>query len=758
MSKSRPRSASPPQRCEVVEPIVGGWLANRQLASNRLRGSLGCLGFDGTTLPTSGTPVGTNPHIPIAIASGSPTMRPGRPRSPFQRTRNSWIGRSIGSKSSLGREVAAVRHATRYPCCERRKCSANWRAIPVYTSLVSSFCLRPQPRLEPWGDGACDLIRGPLSCLLAGAKTYNSGMIWNPRGSIWHRWDPHIHAPGTLLSDQFNGDWDGYLTAIEKSDPIIRALGVTDYLCLGTYKEVRRRKQQDKRLPNVFCIFPNVEFRLDTKTAKARAINIHLLFSPDDPNHEYEIECILRKLKFEFQDRSYACSRSELIALGRAFDKNQTDEEGALRIGANQFKVTLANLLAVFKEDRKWLSKNCLVAVAGGMNDGTAGLKEDDSFAAFRREVESFAHIIFAATPQQREFWLGRTPAADKDAIEATYKALKPCMHGCDAHRVEMVGKTDLDRYCWLKGDLSFETLRQAVIEPANRVWIGDTPPVGPSPSETLRHIVATGAPWIATPSLKLNSGLITIIGARGSGKTALMEFLAAGANAFTATPSESSFIQRAGDLLQGTKVTLGWADNKENTVTLHASYGLLEDDTQSPEVCYLSQQFVERLCSSSGLATELKEEMERVVFEATPSEDRMQCESFRELAGLSLMPTRANREELQNSIMSIGDAVLKEEILRDQLPTLNNAIQTTKNQIDGFQKELKELLPKDKEAHTKRLQELEGLCAKAEAALQSLRARQKHINDLAADVKQTVESREPSRFQDLRARLLGLA
>jgi len=107
----------------------------------------------------------------------------------------------------------------------------------------------------------------------------------------------------------------------------------------------------------------------------------------------------------------------------------------------------------------------------------------------------------------------------------------------------------------------------------------------------------------------------------------------------------------------------------------------------------------------------------------------------------LSLVPTRFNREELQNSIMSIGEAVLKEESLRDQIPTLNNAIQTTKSQITGFQKELKELLPKNKEAHTKKLQELEYLCAKAESALQGLRARQRHINDLSADVKHTVES-----------------
>jgi hypothetical protein len=67
-------------------------------------------------------------------------------------------------------------------------------------------------------------------------------MIWNPRGSVWHRWDPHIHAPGTLLADQFGGDWEAYLTAIEDSDPPILALGVTDYFCIQTYKEVRKRK------------------------------------------------------------------------------------------------------------------------------------------------------------------------------------------------------------------------------------------------------------------------------------------------------------------------------------------------------------------------------------------------------------------------------------------------------------------------------------------------------------------------------------
>ena len=50
-------------------------------------------------------------------------------------------------------------------------------------------------------------------------------------GSQWHRWEPHIHAPGTVLNDRFGGGdpWDVYLTKIEIKTPLIRALAVTDY-------------------------------------------------------------------------------------------------------------------------------------------------------------------------------------------------------------------------------------------------------------------------------------------------------------------------------------------------------------------------------------------------------------------------------------------------------------------------------------------------------------------------------------------------
>lgn len=117
-------------------------------------------------------------------------------------------------------------------------------------------------------------------------------------GSYWHRWDPHIHTPGTLLNDQFKGSdaWEEYLTTLEQVRPAIEAVGATDYYTLASYKRLRQAKLNG-RLSNCRLIFPNVEMRLVTGTDKGRAINIHLLICPDDPNHITEANWFLARLR-----------------------------------------------------------------------------------------------------------------------------------------------------------------------------------------------------------------------------------------------------------------------------------------------------------------------------------------------------------------------------------------------------------------------------------------------------------------------------
>lgn len=79
------------------------------------------------------------------------------------------------------------------------------------------------------------------------------------RGSEWRRWEPHIHAPGTVMNNQFKGPtaWDDYLSALEAATPAIEAIAVTDYYVTETYQRVLEYKRAG-RLPSVSLIFPNL--------------------------------------------------------------------------------------------------------------------------------------------------------------------------------------------------------------------------------------------------------------------------------------------------------------------------------------------------------------------------------------------------------------------------------------------------------------------------------------------------------------------
>ncbi len=576
----------------------------------------------------------------------------------------------------------------------------------------------------------------------------NSGH--SSKGSEWRRWDPHIHAPETLLNDQYKGDWETFFSRVEEANPAIQALGITDYFCILGYQAVKARKK-DGELPDVGLIFPNVEMRLDVKTEKSKGINIHLLFSPHDQDHEAKIESLLAQLSFEFKDVTYPCTPTSLAQLGRAFQGKSLDENAAIRIGANQFKTCLSDLKELFKDP--WAQKNCLVAVSGSGVDGTAGLQADDSFAATRQEIERFAHIIFSGNPKQRDFWLGKG-VVDPASIEKTYGFLKPCLHGSDAHVGEKVGESAHNRYCWIKGDLTFETLRQAVIEPEERVCVSAEAPSTGMASFGIYALNPKGADWFQHDRLELNPGLVAVIGARGSGKTALVEIIAAATKSLGRDLADSSFLMRAStpkNYLEGASIEVEWGDGATSGDRLD---GWSEDnngDESEPEARYLSQQFVDRLCSSSGLAVELRREIERVVFEAISPADRMETDTFDELATRLLSPIRSRQEQLRGHIAHLSEQVAAEDISKRALPVLEQKYKSLAEQIAKLHKELAALLPKDKEAHAKQLELIGAVYRVAEEKLEALNLQQHKLSELAQHVIDLRDYTEPNRWAEMR-------
>jgi hypothetical protein len=503
-------------------------------------------------------------------------------------------------------------------------------------------------------------------------------------GSRWHRWEPHIHAPGTIFNDQFKGPtaWEDYLTSLEHATPVIRAIAVTDYYCTDTYQRVVAEMERNDRLPQVALIFPNVELRLDVATVKGHWTNIHLLVSPEDPDHLKEIERFLGRLRFEAHEDSFACTRHDLIQLGRKSKPSLTVDQTAFEHGASQFKVNFSQLQNEFKRSA-WANENILVAVAGATTDGTSGIR-GASDATLRQEIEKFAHIIFASSPAQRDFWLGRKSGVGEDVLRERYNGCKPCLHGSDAHHQGAVARPYGDRYSWVKGALDFDALRQAGIDPANRAYVGVRPPFRATPARVISTIELTGAPWAATPKLALNPGLVAIIGARGSGKTALADAIAAGCDATAGRLSDASFIVRAREHLDGVGVRLTWETGDPSVRPLT---GEATDPSLYARARYLSQKFVEELCSATGLRDELLREIERVIFEAHTTLERDGATNFSELRELRTAVLRDNRARNEEAIANLSDQIGIEREKQSQIANLKSQIKQKEAMLAGYLK-----------------------------------------------------------------------
>lgn len=533
-------------------------------------------------------------------------------------------------------------------------------------------------------------------------KTSNirSDETCNPAGSIFHRWDPHIHMPGTLKNDNFKGDdaLNQYVERLNTANPPIRAIGITDYYVLDSYERLLEIKDAGK-LPHVEVLFPNIELRFAVNAEKGSPINVHLLVCPDDPEHVEKTKRFLRDLKFEYNEEDYGCTNDELIRLGYAFKPDAENEAHALKLGVEQSKITPRNLRKAFKES-KWARENILVAIAASQSDGLGQLQED-GLKALREELQRMSHIVFSGRPGDREFWSGNGPAT-VDELKATYGGLKPCIHGCDAHDLETVGNPAQNRYCWIRGDLKFETLRQICFEPERRVYIGIEPPDGGRPSNTITNISVEGATWLKTPKVPINSGLVAIIGSRGSGKTALVEMIATGADSVDSNHTKRSFLERAKEHLGDTTSELTWGSGDATTSTLDVDDLLIE--SEAPRVRYLSQQFVDQLCSSDGLADDLVSEIERVIFEAHAPDERLGARSFEELRDIKTQSVQRRMDKYREALSEIGDEISVQDDLRRNLDDLKRKRAVEYADIVRMQNDRKKLTPTDNKKLLERL------------------------------------------------------
>jgi hypothetical protein len=494
------------------------------------------------------------------------------------------------------------------------------------------------------------------------------------RGSEWRKWDLHIHSPLSALNNQFvknqdsTADWEAYISALEKVTDI-PAIAITDYFGIEGYKKVREFKSQG-RLQNFRLILPNIEFRIDKIIATnkgQRRLNYHVIFS-DEISPEHIEAHFLQEIKFCYEsdpqnlDLSWPVRRENLELLGSRLKKEHAPFEGKsdYEIGCMNATVEPARIKQVLLEKERIFKGKYLIVLP---EEHLALLDWDGQDHQTRKVLLQGADAIFSRNSKTIKWALGEHHG--KEDFIKEFKSLKPCVAGSDAHRLEDLAQPVDGRFFWVKAQTSFEGLKQILFEPRERVFIGDKPPKLKHDYQIIESISLEGSPdWFGKITIPLNADMVSVIGPRGSGKSALSELIAfaGGATLFKGKePLSDTFIFKASkksfvnpNPISGIKATLHWREGEPDAVQLGPD---LRTTGREEKVKYLPQKFVERLCAPEN-NQELEHEIERVIFQRNKKTERLQASNFEELRRASTATIQTKRQRLGLTIKSLNQSI----------------------------------------------------------------------------------------------------
>jgi len=508
-----------------------------------------------------------------------------------------------------------------------------------------------------------------------------------PLGSEWRRWDLHLHTPKSIVQ-QYGGDtinvWDAFIQKIASLPSEIKVIGITDYLFCDGYEYLLTRKDE---IPNIDLIILNIEFRLNTFSGTAsntKRHNFHVLFDPSVSIIDIR-EQFLGGLStgYRIQDGSEWQQTPTLRSLEQLGNQiKAAAPEGNSIHNKTNLEVGFDNITYKLEDIEKLLKKNCFKGkfiTAIGYSEWDQA-KWDQSAAEKRTLINSAGFSL--------------TCSDNPAAINENHKNLKDnnlnslVLHSSDAHSFERIGKTLL----WIKADPTFAGLKQVINEPDSRVFIGETPPNFKPDYRIIKKIlIPTSNGWFADNfELELNRDLITIIGGRGSGKSALAESIAYGAG--SKDPSTDSFLSKTSkhkNPIKGSTIFLEWSDGSKTEFEI----GKLSKDYEL--VQFLPQGAVEDLCSPHN-SEKMQKQIENVIFQKLSDAEKMGCSNFDELKTMVLNDFKYEKEDVVKKIHEINHEIGNLTLILQSLPVKEKLLKEKNLELDVLKKSLPELPAED--------------------------------------------------------------
>ena len=377
----------------------------------------------------------------------------------------------------------------------------------------------------------------------------------DPRGSVWRKWDLHVHTPasfhwneGINIAKRTPEDRDKVLDElIEKvvaSD--VAVFGIMDYWTFDGYLAIRARlAARNLTIPKT--IFPGMELRIEAPVDFR--LNIQVVLS--DALTEQQLQDFKAALRIGAIDR--ALSNESLIAFARTLDPSKAqvhgfqeadlkDEQKLIQLGSMTALVTRESLRSAIKQVPP---DTCLVILPYDTSDGLSKLDwekhpHDDNY------FMQTAHMFETREPENVDLFHGRETEKNQKFLRNFLKTMggkpKPAISGSDAHKIADYGAFPSNRITWIKADPTFEGLRQTLYEPLSRVAISTDRPLEPLlairkvvlnfPADTklVSEVLNDNQPDLfclrGTTEVAFSPYLTCLIGGRGSGKSTLLNLI----------------------------------------------------------------------------------------------------------------------------------------------------------------------------------------------------------------------------------------
>ncbi len=354
------------------------------------------------------------------------------------------------------------------------------------------------------------------------------------RGSIWRKWDFHVHTPA---SHGFIGTWEQFEVQLKSSEAEV--IGINDYFSVAGYKRIKERVDIGALEIGDRTILPVVEFRMKdilanrNSTRSGTNINFHIIF--DNAIPIIKVETFIKGLSVESTQIADNYENPEYL---RETAKVSFDEVTNSLEKNPDFKDKFLVLLPYDEHGG-----------IGGINPMTDNL--------IKKGFVRKAHILGSSNKKEVDYFLWRSEVNENGEEKITqeefhewFTTKKPCIKGSDSHnhrypigKLQNADSQPIDKYCWVKAEPTFEGLKQVVFDPESRVHIGTLHPAQPTNfidsilfNIPLHTEIIVGHKSDESKEIFCFEGLNQkfflspyfncFIGGRGSGKSTILNFL----------------------------------------------------------------------------------------------------------------------------------------------------------------------------------------------------------------------------------------